>query len=77
MTNPFVSIVNRVSDEPVLVDIPLLNWIIGLFKEEKMILPRYEDAVSILEYLHEHGAVELIHNTDNTLLLKKREYTNG
>lgn len=77
MTNPFVSIVNRVSDEPVLVDIPLLNWIIGLFKEEKMIIPRYEDAVSILEYLHEHGAVELIHNTDNTLLLKKREYTNG
>ena len=77
MTNPFVSIVNRVSDEPVLVDIPLLNWIIGLFKEEKMIIPRYQDAVSILEYLHEHGAVELIHNTDNTLLLKKREYTNG
>ena len=77
MTNPFVSIVNRVSDEPVLVDIPLLNWIIGLFKEEKIIITRYEDAVSILEYLHEHGAVELIHNTDNTLLLKKREYTNG
>ena len=77
MTNPFVSIVNRVSDEPVLVDIPLLNWIIALFKQEKMILPRYEDAVSILEYLHEHGAIELIHNTDNTLLLKKKEYTNG
>lgn len=73
--NPFKVIVADLSSETWRkVTIEYLDWVSGLMKPHKIPLSTYGDVFKILEFLAEHGAVQLKNEEDHHLIKKGQDF---
>jgi len=73
-TNPFKIIVDDLSQDTWRkVSLEYLDWIHQLMKPHKIPLETYGDAFKVLEFLAEHGAIEL-QSKEDYHLIKRGNY---
>lgn len=72
ITNPFKIIVDDLSDNWRKVTLEYLDWVHKLLKPHTIPLETYGDTFKVLEFLAEHGAIELLNNEDHHLIRKRQ-----